>query len=104
MERAARIRDYEIRLRASFTAGARVMTSRVFRKYVAELCEPDPAFDELYLEGCFATGTDVCPLRRRDRCARFAWDTSGPLAKGVRATSPSSPGSARSSASRRTGR
>jgi len=45
MERAARIRDYEIRLRASFTAGARVMTSRVFRKYVAELCEPDPAFD-----------------------------------------------------------
>lgn len=67
MERAARIRDYEIRLRASFTAGARVMTSRVFRKYVAELCEPDPAFDELYLEGCFATGTDVCPLRRRDR-------------------------------------
>jgi O-methyltransferase len=67
MDRAARIKDYEIRLRASFASGARAMTARVFRKYVAELSEPDQAFDELYLEGCFTTGTDVCPLRRRDR-------------------------------------
>lgn len=40
---------------------------RLFRKYTAELCEPDAAFDGLYLEGLFATDSDPRPLRRRDR-------------------------------------
>jgi O-methyltransferase len=67
MDRAARKRDYEARLSDLFARGMRGTLARLFGQYVAEFSEPDARFDELYLEGLFATGTTPAPLRRRDR-------------------------------------
>lgn len=65
--RQARIKEYESRLGDLYARGMRGTMKRVFLRYAAELCETDYGFDNLYLEGLFATGTDPRPLRRRDR-------------------------------------
>jgi hypothetical protein len=67
MPSQAKVKQFEERLGELHAKGMRGTMSRIFRKYTTALCEPDYTFDNLYLEGLFATGTDPRPLRRRDR-------------------------------------
>jgi O-methyltransferase len=64
-------RKYEEQLTALQAKGMRSTMRRVFARCIAELTEPDAAFDALYLEGLFLTGTSAAPLRRRDRFRRL---------------------------------
>jgi len=63
--------EYEARLVELHAKGMRGRMARVFGQYVAEFSEPDRAFDALYLDGLFATGTPPRPLRRRERFRRL---------------------------------
>lgn len=63
--------QYEERLGELFRNGMRGRMGRVFSEYVSKFSEPDRNFDELYLDGLFATGTPPKPLRRRDRFRRL---------------------------------
>jgi len=63
--------EYEARLVELQARGMRGTFARVFAEYVAERSEPDRAFDALYVEGLFVTGTAPYPLRRRDRFRRL---------------------------------
>ena len=63
--------QYEERLGELFQKGMRGTMARVFSECVARFSEPDRKFDELYLDGLFASGTPPKPLRRRDRFRRL---------------------------------
>jgi len=80
MDRTTRKRGYETRLSELYAKGMRGTMARLFGQYVAEFCEPDPSFDELYLEGLFVTGTTPAPLRRRDRFRRLVREFERTLA------------------------
>jgi len=65
------VTEYESRLSDLFAKRMRGTMDRVFAQYVAKFSTPDRRFDQLYLDGLFATGTPPKPLRRRDRFRRL---------------------------------
>jgi O-methyltransferase len=72
--------EYEARLVELHAKGMRGRMARVFAQYTAQFSEPDPAFDTLYLDGLFATGTPPRPLRRRERFRRLIRELERTLA------------------------
>lgn len=63
--------EHEEKLAELHAKGMRGTLARVFADYIAKFSEPDRAFDALYIEGLFATGTSPRPMRRRDRFRRL---------------------------------
>ena len=64
-------KELEDRLYEYYVKRMRSRVRSLFAEYVARYSEPDPRFDEAYIEGLFLTGTPPKPMRRRDRFRRL---------------------------------